>query len=374
MAAVPDSGVPALLKAAEAVLDEPALRRLRSSLTDLPRDPAAVRYQRLVEALDELARSAGAGVLLSDDAVVLARMNAAAEVLQAAGVEVQPCPGRPEQLLGRAVRWHRYARTPVPALLRACAADIARGSMRLWSAAGGRPGGLSPAVASRRQLQLARVQLHVQARAICSQLQAELGREAVALTPRGIARFGDRLRAEVLRAAADLDHAVSRRMTELGLPADAVEAGQIEDCMPPRRNCGLESRLTIVLGAGFGAGIAVTGARIATGLGPDWTAVAATVSGLVGLAATGWVVLARHLLIERAAAERRVAETAANLRTAFEERVISRIMTAEAGIMTAEAGIMVAEAGITAAETAGRAGCGGEVDGDAGRSSGITST
>ncbi|MCV6971136.1 hypothetical protein H7I00_16355, partial [Mycobacterium bohemicum] len=42
--------------------------------------------------------------------------------------------------LPRALRWQRYGRAAVSDLHRACGADIARGSLRLWSRAGGAPG------------------------------------------------------------------------------------------------------------------------------------------------------------------------------------------------------------------------------------------
>ena len=42
--------------------------------------------------------------------------------------------------LPRAVRWQRYSRGPVSDLHRACGADIARGSLRLWSRAGAEAG------------------------------------------------------------------------------------------------------------------------------------------------------------------------------------------------------------------------------------------
>ncbi|OBB87610.1 hypothetical protein A5760_25275 [Mycobacterium colombiense] len=116
---------------------------------------AEARYQRVLDAVAELeALAAGGGRLaerisgfLSRDDTVLARMAAAVDLAEAAGLE----PGDPQPLdahrdpsahLPRAVRWQRYSRASASELHRACGADIARGSLRLWSqACGSLPGG-----------------------------------------------------------------------------------------------------------------------------------------------------------------------------------------------------------------------------------------
>jgi len=105
---------------------------------------AEVRYQRVLEAVAELeALAVGdeaiAGFLTRDDTVV-ARMAAAVDLAEAAGLEVGPVfadRDDPAAHLPRAVRWQRYSRGPVSDLHRACGADIARGSLRLWSQACG---------------------------------------------------------------------------------------------------------------------------------------------------------------------------------------------------------------------------------------------
>lgn len=116
---------------------------------------AEARYQRVLDAVAELeALAAGGGRLaerisafLSRDETVVARMAAAVDLAEAAGLE----PGDPLHLdahrdpsahLPRAARWQRYSRASASELHRACGADIARGSLRLWSqACGSLPGG-----------------------------------------------------------------------------------------------------------------------------------------------------------------------------------------------------------------------------------------
>jgi hypothetical protein len=96
---------------------------------------AEVRYRRVLDAvaeLEALAVSAGEGSariaeFLSSDDAVIGRMAAATDMARALGLE------DPAGHLPRAVRWQRYSRGPVSDVHRACGADIARGSLRLWS-------------------------------------------------------------------------------------------------------------------------------------------------------------------------------------------------------------------------------------------------
>jgi len=93
---------------------------------------ADVRYRRLHTALSELAalatHDAAVGAFLTSESTVLARMDAAVEVMCAAGLD-EPDP--PAGVRQRALRWHRYGSGPVNTLHRLCAADITRGSLRL---------------------------------------------------------------------------------------------------------------------------------------------------------------------------------------------------------------------------------------------------
>jgi hypothetical protein len=101
---------------------------------------AEARYRRVLRAVAELEALAVAGgevaedigaFLASDDAVV-ARMAAAVDAAEAAGLDVAP-PADAGDYLKRAVHWKGYSRGPASDLHRACGADIARGSLRLWS-------------------------------------------------------------------------------------------------------------------------------------------------------------------------------------------------------------------------------------------------
>jgi hypothetical protein len=97
---------------------------------------APVHYQRMQDALAELETLAvtdrRVGQFLADDDTVVARMAVAVGVVEAAGLNVDRCAGH----LRRAMAWQRYGRGPVTGLHRSCAAEIVRGSLRLWSKAG----------------------------------------------------------------------------------------------------------------------------------------------------------------------------------------------------------------------------------------------
>lgn len=111
---------------------------------------AEARYRRVLDAVAELEALAVAedgledqisGFLSCDDTVV-ARMAAAVDLAEASGLGLglneavlADCDD-PAAHLHRATRWQRYvcqSREPRSDLHRACAADITRGSLRLWS-------------------------------------------------------------------------------------------------------------------------------------------------------------------------------------------------------------------------------------------------
>ena len=111
---------------------------IQGVLEEIGRAAAVIRYRRLLRALAPLAeqavgsRGAPVGAFLAGDAVVLARMAAASEVVTAPTV-----PGGRNELLCRAIYFQRYARGPVSGLHRDCGIDIARGALRQWRRAGG---------------------------------------------------------------------------------------------------------------------------------------------------------------------------------------------------------------------------------------------
>lgn len=115
-----------------------AMSRIDAVVDRITAIGAEVHYRRILDAVTELealgVSDPGAAEFLARDATVVARMTAAADVIEASGLPVDRC-GSPAAHLRRALRWQSSGH----GVYRACGADIARGSLRLWSRAGGSP-------------------------------------------------------------------------------------------------------------------------------------------------------------------------------------------------------------------------------------------
>ncbi|KZS58937.1 hypothetical protein [Mycobacterium ostraviense] len=106
---------------------------------------AEARYQRILDAVTALEAVAVTDERISEflscDGTVLARMAVALDTVAASGSEPAGSAGLPsddpDAHLRRALHWLRYGRAGPSGLQRACGTDIARGSLRLWSRAGG---------------------------------------------------------------------------------------------------------------------------------------------------------------------------------------------------------------------------------------------
>jgi hypothetical protein len=99
---------------------------------------AQARYQRVLDAVADLETLAVSdpriSEFLSRDDTVVARMMAAVDVVEAAGMTVDR-GDTADVHLRRALDWRRDR--PVAEVHRVCSADIVRGSLRLWAGAGG---------------------------------------------------------------------------------------------------------------------------------------------------------------------------------------------------------------------------------------------
>jgi hypothetical protein len=108
---------------------------------------AEVRYRRVRSAVDELralaveSRDGRLTEFLTRDDTVIAVMAAAVDVVEAAGLVVDPAD-RSAAHLHRAIEWRRYSCGPVGALHRRCGADISTGSLRLYGQTQRRAGGV----------------------------------------------------------------------------------------------------------------------------------------------------------------------------------------------------------------------------------------
>lgn len=197
-------------------------------------------------------------------------------------------------------------------------------------------------IALRAQIQQARLGLTYFARNRCASVRTELQEDVAALSRRGLARFPDEVRRRAAEIADDVAAGVTRQLTdvgeELGLAVEPVDSRPaVEVGAAPWRARGAETRLMLLLGGGFGVGVALTLSRVFADLAPQWAVGGALGGAVVGVALTLWVVGVRALLHDRAVFDRWVVEVLGRQRTAMEEWVATRVLGAEASLGRAAA-------------------------------------
>jgi hypothetical protein len=195
-------------------------------------------------------------------------------------------------------------------------------------------------IALRSQIQQARVQLTYFARNRCTSVRSELQEDASNMGRRGLGEFESYVRTRSAQVVDEVDEGITDQLgdvaTELGLSAPAppppLEAPEV--ARPPLKSRRLETQLTMIVGAGFGFGVALAVTRLFAGLAPGLTVAGLIAGGLVGLLLTVWVVGIRGLLHDRAVLDRWVTDVTATLRSAVEERVATRVLAAETALTT----------------------------------------
>ncbi|WP_099037697.1 hypothetical protein [Mycobacterium neglectum] len=193
-------------------------------------------------------------------------------------------------------------------------------------------------IALRSQLQQARVQLGHFARNRATSVRGELTEDAAVLTRRRIGGFEPHVRSRVRDVVQEVDDGITAQLAdvaaELNLPvppaAAPPQAPQIS--APPLKSRRQETQLMMILGAGFGLGIALVVTRLFAGLAPGMTVAGLVVGGLVGLVFTIWVVGIRGLLHDRGVLDRWVSDVITVVRSAVEERVATRVLVAETAL------------------------------------------
>jgi hypothetical protein len=193
-------------------------------------------------------------------------------------------------------------------------------------------------IALRSQIQQARVQLGHFARNRCASVRAELAEDASSVTRRGLGKFEGYVRTRSGEVVDEVDEGITTHLRdmagELGLPASPLPAAppHPEVGAAPLKSRRLETQLMMILGAGFGLGVAVVVTRLFAGLAPGLTIAGLVVGGLVGLALTVWVVGIRGLLHDRGVLDRWITDVTTTLRSSVEERVATRVLTAETAL------------------------------------------
>jgi hypothetical protein len=192
-------------------------------------------------------------------------------------------------------------------------------------------------IALRSQLKQARVRLGHSARNRCTAARSQLAEDAAQLSRRGIGTFESHVRTRIREVVDEVDEGVTEQLvqvaTELHLPAPTTAPPQTPQiCAPPLKSRRQETQLMMILGAGFGLGVALVVTRLFAGLAPGMTVAGLTVGGAIGLTLTVWVVGIRGLLHDRGVLDRWITDVIGVLRSTVEERVASRILIAETAL------------------------------------------
>ncbi|MDT5209863.1 MAG: hypothetical protein QOF67_2278 [Mycobacterium sp.] len=195
-------------------------------------------------------------------------------------------------------------------------------------------------IALRSQVQQARVQLTYFARNRCTSVRAELQEDASNMSRRRVGEFQSYVGTRAREVVDEVDEGITTHLgdvaTELGLsaPPPPPAPSRPEVSHPPLRSRRLETQLVMILGAGFGFGVALAVTRLFAGLAPGLTIAGLIAGGLLGLLLTVWVVGIRALLHDRAVLDRWVGDVTASLRSVVEERVATRVLAAETALAT----------------------------------------
>jgi hypothetical protein len=193
-------------------------------------------------------------------------------------------------------------------------------------------------IALRSQIQQARVQLTYFARNRCTSVRAELAEDASNMSRRRLGDFEPYVRTRVGDVVIEVNEGITKHLgdvaTELGhfAPPAPLPPAPPEVPAPPLKSRRLETQLMMLLGAGFGLGVALAVTRLFAGLAPGLTIAGLVAGGLVGLLLTVWVVGIRGLLHDRAVLDRWVTDVTSTLRSAVDEQVATRVLAAETAL------------------------------------------
>jgi hypothetical protein len=188
----------------------------------------------------------------------------------------------------------------------------------------------------RATVNAARVRLTFLVRTRCARTLAELRGTAGELRRGGASRFEANVRVAADALVTELDAEITRELGAVAARFGLTTRGAAGAPCPPElgdprwRTDRLQFRVTSVLGAGFGVGVALAGSRLIAAAFHASEVAGLVAGGLLGVLAAAWVVGARGLLQYRAALDRWVGEVVVTLRACGEEMVTSRALAAEA--------------------------------------------
>ena len=195
------------------------------------------------------------------------------------------------------------------------------------------------AIALRSQIQQARVQLGHFARNRCTSVRSELAEDASRMRRSRFATFEGYVRTRAGEVVDEVEEGISAppgrdgdRVGTARTPGGCAAARAAASQRRRLQSRRLETQLMMILGAGFGLGVALVVTRLFAGLAPGLTVAGLVAGGVVGLALTVWVVGIRGLLHDRAVLDRWVTDVTGVLRSAVDERVATRVLVAETAL------------------------------------------
>jgi hypothetical protein len=197
-------------------------------------------------------------------------------------------------------------------------------------------------IALRSQTQQARVQLSYFARNRCASVRSELQEDAAGLTRAKLPEFASYAGVRLNEVVAEVDNGTTTHLADvaqgLGLTIDRPASAPVPTIDPPApqlKSRKLESRLMMLVGAGFGLGLALTLSRLLANLAPGLTIAGAGASAAIGLGLTVWVVGTRGLLRDRGLLDRWAGEATGLAQSAAEQLVATRVLSAESALTAA---------------------------------------
>jgi hypothetical protein len=194
----------------------------------------------------------------------------------------------------------------------------------------------------RGQIQHARVQLSHFARNRCSSVRGELQADAAGLSRQNVAGYEAHARGRVEQVVAEVSETTAHHLAGvaevMGVPVavPALEKLPVVDVgPPPLKSRRQETWLMLLLGAGFGLGVALTLSRLVAGLAPGLKVAGGVACVAIGLAVTVLVVHIRGQLRDRAVLDRWAGDVTGSLRSVVEELVATRVLVVESVLSTA---------------------------------------
>lgn len=192
----------------------------------------------------------------------------------------------------------------------------------------------------RGQIQQARVQLSHFARNRSSSVRSELQEDAAGLSRRAMANFEAHARGRLDEVVAEVNDGTATHLTDVAQVVGVAttlppleQLPTVDVPPPPLKSRRHETWLMLLLGAGFGLGVALTLSRLLSGLAarlnPALSVAAAVACVAIGLAVTLLVVNLRSLLRDRAVLDRWAGDVTSTLRSVAEELVATRVLVAE---------------------------------------------